>query len=73
MGYEVISNGSSGYTTTGLIDIICWGGLGCIDINLGCESECPPVDSFCVNPGIGCRNGCGGATGESCVEPYGVF
>jgi hypothetical protein len=78
MGYEVISNGSSGYSTKGLMDLICFEGIGCPDfgcpeVNIGCDSECPGVDPFCTNPGLGCRHGCGGATGDSCVEPTGGF
>lgn len=66
MKYEVISiigkdyepNSGAGCTPTNLKcrNLICW------------EIVCNPTgDNLCTNPGLGCRNGCGGAKTSSCV------
>ena len=74
MGYEVVSYGNGSLTPTGVgANGICGNigcpNAGCIDINIICPPT-PPTDSFCIKPGLGCRHGCGGATGQSCVNPY---
>ena len=77
--YEVLNTGIKPLITTKGV------GVNNICPNPGCPNgNCPSfqiwcpsldiicdcgADSFCINPGLGCRAGCGGSKWTNCVQP----
>ena len=64
MKYEILSLEKKDYKATNSYNNILCPGLFLCTLGNKCE---PIGDNLCINPGLGCRNGCGGAKTSSCV------
>lgn len=80
MEYEILNLGST-YTPNDVYVVCPVVNNGCPEVNFICFGDvhiiCGGDDGGgddgnvfpCENPGLGCRHGCGGATGEMCARP----
>ncbi|MEG2013546.1 MAG: hypothetical protein RR063_10150 [Anaerovoracaceae bacterium] len=68
MGYEILNEGNGVQPYDINFNLICAPINGiCTGSDNSCGGKNKSCEQFCTNPGLGCRNGCGGATGSSCV------